>query len=79
MAVHTGLLQRLDPTDDELAQVMGHEISHALARAAEDGVLRGRARAAELHDPALGPFGPARAGIGFAPQARAFWSRRFSR
>jgi predicted Zn-dependent protease len=31
MAVYTGLIQKLDPTDDELAQVIGHEISHALA------------------------------------------------
>ena len=31
MAVYTGLLDKLNPTDDELAQVMGHEISHALA------------------------------------------------
>jgi predicted Zn-dependent protease len=31
MAVYTGLIQKVDPTDDELAQVMGHEISHALA------------------------------------------------
>jgi predicted Zn-dependent protease len=31
MAVYTGLLDKIDPTDDELAQVMGHEISHALA------------------------------------------------
>ncbi len=30
MAVYTGLIQKVDPTDDELAQVMGHEISHAL-------------------------------------------------
>jgi predicted Zn-dependent protease len=30
MAIYTGLVQKLDPTDDELAQVMGHEISHAL-------------------------------------------------
>lgn len=31
MAVYTGLLIKIDPTDDELAQVMGHEIAHALA------------------------------------------------
>jgi predicted Zn-dependent protease len=31
MAIYTGLIQKIGPTDDELAQVMGHEISHALA------------------------------------------------
>ena len=31
MAVYSGLVVRLDPTDDELAQVMSHEISHAIA------------------------------------------------
>lgn len=30
MAVYTGLLNQIQPTDDELAQVMAHEISHAL-------------------------------------------------
>ncbi len=31
MALYTGLINKIRPTDDELAQVMGHEISHALA------------------------------------------------
>ena len=30
MAIYTGLLIKIQPTDDELAQVMGHEITHAL-------------------------------------------------
>ena len=31
MAVYSGLIKKLSITDDELAQVMGHEISHAVA------------------------------------------------
>ena len=31
MAIYTGLIYKVKPTDDELAQVLAHEISHALA------------------------------------------------
>ncbi len=30
IAVYTGLLQKIQPTDDELAAVLGHEVAHAL-------------------------------------------------
>ncbi len=32
MALYSGLVKRIKPSDDELAQVLGHEISHALAK-----------------------------------------------
>ncbi len=32
MALYTGLVKQLKPSDDELAQVIAHEISHALAK-----------------------------------------------
>ena len=32
MALYSGLVKKVKPTDDELAQVLGHEIAHALAK-----------------------------------------------
>ncbi len=32
MALYSGLVVQIKPTDDELAQVLGHEIAHALAK-----------------------------------------------
>lgn len=40
IAVYTGLLDKIQPSDAELAAVMGHEISHALREHAREQVSR---------------------------------------
>jgi predicted Zn-dependent protease len=48
MAVYTGLLKSVQPTDDELAEVMGHEISHALLNHGREKMSRALATQAGL-------------------------------
>jgi predicted Zn-dependent protease len=48
MAVYTGLINKINPSDDELAQVIGHEISHALLQHGRERMSRAVATNAAL-------------------------------
>ena len=69
MAIYTGLIQKVDPTDDELAQVMGHEISHALANHTAERMSV--AMASQLGAMAVGIASDSSAGMAAAQGAAA--------
>lgn len=69
MALYTGLIQKVDPTDDELAQVMGHEISHALANHTAERMSV--AMASQLGAIAVGVASDSAAGMAAAQTAAA--------
>src|SRR3989454_11521292 len=52
MAIYSGMWEKLKATDDEVAQVMGHEIGHALANHTQERMsIRSEEHTSELQSP----------------------------
>jgi len=69
MAVYTGLFAKLDLTDAEFAEIMGHEISHALANHTAEQMSRAIAINIGVAGVAMTSDQPAIAGTGAAMAA----------